>query len=452
MRRCGRATSARSFRRCQLRGRRRGAPARGRGDAVLRRRGQQLSRRRLGARRRIARSARSSFRSSERPTIWRTDAERRARSARARSSPRCRCIALRRAAAWAARRQRADAASACARHAERWPTKAPALVRALEAARGRRSRSPRMCRRGRSGARPPRGGAAGATSTSCCAPTTRASCITSRSRGRGVFLRASPIDVSTIVRELLLDRMNATVLTSATLTRRRLVRLRARPARHPARARVPAAVGVRLRAPGDPLSAEADARSAVAASSRAAAAREVIEILKRTRGRAFVLFTSYANLREVQAIARDGARLSDPGAGHGAALGAAARVQGDAERRAARDVELLAGRGCRRRGVELRDHRQAAVRVAGRSDHGRAHRSHQRRGGSAFGEYQIPLAILALQQGLGRLLRHRQDRGVLAVLDPRLRTMGYGRRFSNSLPPAPVTSELRDIDRFFGYS
>ena len=71
------------------------------------------------------------------------------------------------------------------------------------------------------------------------------------------------------------------------------------------------------------------------------------------------------------------------------------------------------------------------------------------RGGSAFGEYQIPLAVLALQQGLGRLLRHRQDRGVLAVLDPRLRTMGYGRRFRASLPPAPVTCELDDIEEFF---
>ena len=70
------------------------------------------------------------------------------------------------------------------------------------------------------------------------------------------------------------------------------------------------------------------------------------------------------------------------------------------------------------------------------------------RGGSAFGEYQIPLAILALQQGLGRLLRHRQDRGVLAVLDPRLRSMGYGRRFLASLPPAPVTYSLDDVGRF----
>ena len=71
------------------------------------------------------------------------------------------------------------------------------------------------------------------------------------------------------------------------------------------------------------------------------------------------------------------------------------------------------------------------------------------RGGSAFGEYQIPLAILALKQGLGRLLRHRQDRGVLAVLDPRLKTMAYGKRFLASLPPAPVTQDMLDIERFF---
>ena len=71
------------------------------------------------------------------------------------------------------------------------------------------------------------------------------------------------------------------------------------------------------------------------------------------------------------------------------------------------------------------------------------------RGGDPFGEYQVPLAILALQQGLGRLIRHRQDRGVLAVLDPRLRTKGYGARFVASLPPAPVVHELSDVDAFF---
>jgi ATP-dependent DNA helicase DinG len=71
------------------------------------------------------------------------------------------------------------------------------------------------------------------------------------------------------------------------------------------------------------------------------------------------------------------------------------------------------------------------------------------RGGNPFSEYQVPLAILMLQQGLGRLIRHRRDRGVLAVLDPRLRTKGYGRRFVDSLPPAPLVEDLDAIDHFF---
>jgi ATP-dependent DNA helicase DinG len=70
------------------------------------------------------------------------------------------------------------------------------------------------------------------------------------------------------------------------------------------------------------------------------------------------------------------------------------------------------------------------------------------RGGEPFGEYQVPLAILTLQQGLGRLIRHRQDRGVLAVLDPRLRTRGYGRRFIASLPEAPIVRDLQAVERF----
>ena len=79
------------------------------------------------------------------------------------------------------------------------------------------------------------------------------------------------------------------------------------------------------------------------------------------------------------------------------------------------------------------------------------------RGGEPFSEYQVPLAILTLQQGLGRLIRHRGDRGVLAVLDPRLRTKGYGRRFVAS--PAAGAGRLRafsgrsvlsDRVRYFG--
>ena len=70
-------------------------------------------------------------------------------------------------------------------------------------------------------------------------------------------------------------------------------------------------------------------------------------------------------------------------------------------------------------------------------------------GGNPFADYQVPLAILTLLQGLGRLLRHRTARGVLALLDPRLRTRGYGHRFLESLPPAPVTHDLAAVDRFF---
>src|SRR5262249_30554659 len=71
------------------------------------------------------------------------------------------------------------------------------------------------------------------------------------------------------------------------------------------------------------------------------------------------------------------------------------------------------------------------------------------RGGEPFDEYQVPLAILTLQQGLGRLIRHRSDRGVLAVLDPRLRTKGYGRRFMASLPSAPAVHDLGYVEAFF---
>jgi ATP-dependent DNA helicase DinG len=55
---------------------------------------------------------------------------------------------------------------------------------------------------------------------------------------------------------------------------------------------------------------------------------------------------------------------------------------------------------------------------------------------------------LTLLQGLGRLIRTKSDRGVLAVLDPRLTRMPYGRRFLASLPPAPVVTDLSVVERF----
>ena len=69
-------------------------------------------------------------------------------------------------------------------------------------------------------------------------------------------------------------------------------------------------------------------------------------------------------------------------------------------------------------------------------------------GGNAFLDYQIPGAVLALKQGFGRLIRARTDRGVLALLDPRIRTKPYGGLFLESLPGYRVTSDLLEVERF----
>jgi Rad3-related DNA helicase len=66
-----------------------------------------------------------------------------------------------------------------------------------------------------------------------------------------------------------------------------------------------------------------------------------------------------------------------------------------------------------------------------------------------FGGYTLPLAILQLKQGLGRLLRTREDRGVMAILDTRLYTKGYGRQVLAALPPARRTADIRDVESFF---
>jgi ATP-dependent DNA helicase DinG len=268
-------------------------------------------------------------------------------------------------------------------------------------------------------------------------------------RGRGIFLRAAPIDVSTIVRERLLDRMQTTVLTSATLTvdgafdyvRQRLGIGDAGEIRLPSEFdfRKQAILYLPQRMP-DPR----DDNFAVAAS------REVIAILRRTQGRAFVLFTSYATMRAVQAMAE--MALEYPIL----AQGTAPRSQLLNQFRETPHAVLFATSSFWQ-GVDVVGEALSCVIVdklpfaspgdpimSARIDAIRA------RGGDPFGEYQVPLAILALQQGLGRLIRHRRDRGVLAVLDPRLRTKGYGRRFLASLPPAPVVHDLDRIEEFFG--
>jgi ATP-dependent DNA helicase DinG len=267
-------------------------------------------------------------------------------------------------------------------------------------------------------------------------------------RGRGVFLRASPVDVSQIVSDLLLDRMRTTILTSATLTVDGTFEY--------IRARLGIAAAEEVRLPSEfDFASQAilylpqrmpDPRST---DFSMAAGREVIEILRRSEGRAFVLFTSYASLRAVQAMAE-------------MALDYPMFVQGTAPRtqllRQFRTTPhaVLFATSSFWQGVDVIGEALSCVIIdklpfSSPSDPITAARIEaiRERGGEPFDEYQVPLAILALQQGLGRLIRHRQDRGVLAVLDPRLRTKGYGRRFLGSLPPAPVVHDLSRIEAFF---
>jgi ATP-dependent DNA helicase DinG len=267
-------------------------------------------------------------------------------------------------------------------------------------------------------------------------------------RGRSIFLRASPVDVSRIVRETLFDRMRTTVLTSATLAvdgSFEYVK---------GRLGIREATEVRIASEFDYASQALLYLPRHLPSPKAAvfaerAAREIVEILKRSRGRAFVLFTSYAMLRSVQPFVE-------------MSLPYPILVQGTAPRtdllerfRTTSSAVLLATSSFWQ-GVDVAGEALSCVIIdklpfASPGDPVTAARidAINAAGGDAFAEYQVPLAILALLQGLGRLIRHRQDRGVLAVLDPRLRTMGYGRRFLASLPAAPVTHDLEAVARFF---
>src|SRR3954447_25609020 len=74
----------------------------------------------------------------------------------------------------------------------------------------------------------------------------------------------------------------------------------------------------------------------------------------------------------------------------------------------------------------------------------------ERTGGDWFMDYALPTAMLQLRQGFGRLIRGHSDRGVVAILDPRLRTKGYGRAFIGALPRCPVVEDPAAVAAFFG--
>lgn len=267
-------------------------------------------------------------------------------------------------------------------------------------------------------------------------------------RGRGVFLQATPIDVSQSLADRLTARMDSVILTSATLavagsfeyaqTRLGMQGARTLSVQSQFDYGEQALMYVPQNLP-DPKRPDFAIK----------AADEIERILGASRGRAFVLFTSYVQMRQVYQILDE--RLEHP-----------TLLQGEAPR--ARLIEKFRSTpGCVLfatssfwQGVDVQGEQLSCVIidrlpfavptdpvVAARAD------AVNRGGGNSFYDYQVPEAAIALKQGFGRLIRSTTDRGVLALLDNRITKQRYGKVFLESLPKYRFTTRIEDVEAFF---
>ncbi len=264
-----------------------------------------------------------------------------------------------------------------------------------------------------------------------------------------VFLQATPIDVAPILKSCLFDTLECAVLTSATLAvgagfdymRRRLG------LEHTRELVLPSHFDYQHQAlfyipPDLP-----DPRSPQFSVKAADRIRRVLEI---TRGRAFVLFTSYAQMKDV--YQRLLGELEFP-----------MFLQGDAPKSALLEEfrltphAVLFATSSFWQGVDVQGEQLSCVIIdrlpfAAPSDPVVAARvkSIDAEGGNAFYQYQVPAAVITLKQGFGRLIRSLQDRGLLVLLDNRILKKAYGKLFLESLPDYRRTIALQDVEEFFG--
>ena len=269
------------------------------------------------------------------------------------------------------------------------------------------------------------------------------------SRGRGVFLRAAPIDVSDELVERLYRRLDTAIFTSATLAARgRFDYFRRRVGLAPEldvdESLHPGPFDYATQAA---LVVPRDLPEPAAPDYGAAAAEAIRELTAITGGRAFVLCTSTRQMRWLRDACRD--------------LPYRLLLQG--ERPKHRLVELfkeapsvLFATQSFWEGVDVPGEALSLVVIdklpfapPGDPVVQARVRAVEAAGGRGFDELQVPAAALALKQGFGRLVRTRRDRGLVAVLDRRLVSKGYGRAFRDTLPPCPLLGSVEEARRWW---
>ncbi|OYY75584.1 MAG: helicase [Gammaproteobacteria bacterium 28-57-27] len=267
--------------------------------------------------------------------------------------------------------------------------------------------------------------------------------------GRGFALHATPVDASAGLARALHGRPRALIFTSATLTAQQRFEFFTR--------RVGLAGDtptLRLDSPFDyPNKALLYHPTGMpepnSAHFTAAVVEAALPVLEASQGRAFMLFTSHRALKEAEGLLRN--RITHP-----------LLVQGDMPRHylIERFRELgnavLLGTQSFWEGVDVQGEALSLVIIdklpfatpgdpvlKARMD------AMRKQGLEPFVHYQLPQAILTLKQGAGRLIRGEQDRGVLMLCDPRIRSKGYGKQFVESLPPMRRTQSLQQVCAFF---
>lgn len=264
-----------------------------------------------------------------------------------------------------------------------------------------------------------------------------------------VSVQATPIDVGPILRECLWSKLDSVVLTSATLAvgsgfeyiRQRLGMEHARELVLPSHYDYPnqAILYVPPDLP-DPRTPQFQIK----------AAERIRQLLEITRGRAFVLFTSYAQMRDI--YQRLLGELEFP-----------MLLQGDAPKSALLEEFrltpncVLFATSSFWQGVDVQGEQLSCVIIdrlpfAVPSDPVVAARvkAIDAEGGNAFFQYQVPSAVITLKQGFGRLIRSLHDRGLLALLDNRILKKMYGKVFIESLPNYRRTTDIKQVENFFG--